>query len=225
MSINDPNEQALLGAGGGSMQQQAILRPGLDPNDPNVWHGPEYQPPPAPPSQAAGLIAAPPEGWQSNKQIYEQAGLGNGWIFNNEVENPGAAARTAGGPQMPHGVDPYTDIFYSPGANGTSGFNLGSAQGPDLFGGRKFETDNFPRDVPKLLPREAQAWLAPALMRYFYQNDYVGQAGSGITAPWTQQFAPTPPNTGRYPYESVWPGIAKYDPWHRQVGSYANLYS
>ena len=177
---------------------------------------------------AASLIAPPPEGWQSNAAAYDQAGLGHGWIRNNEYENPAAMARTQAGPQMPHGINPFTDIVFG-GASGqegqTSGFTLGKHasdfSGPDLFGGRQFQQGSFTENIP----RELQPWLAPALMRYYYNNDYVNQRGSGgQNATWSGQYAPTAPNFGRYPYEGAWPGVAKYDPWGRQVGAQA-LYS
>lgn len=166
------------------------------------------------------LIAKPPEGWQSNAAEYEKAGLGNGWIFGNERENPSAYGYTQAGPQMPHGINPFTDIVYggSSGQEGqTSGFTLGGYDGPDLFGGRQFQGGNLPRDIPEQL----KPWLAPALMRYFYSQGYTGQGGSGVNAPWTGAYAPVAPKLDH----PTWPGVARYDPWHRDMGAYANLYS
>lgn len=170
---------------------------------------------------AAALIAQPPEGWQSNAGTYDQAGLGHGWITGNNVENPTAYARTQSGQQMPHGINPFSDIVFGGNSNRegqTSGFTLGSAQGPDLFGGRQFQGGNFNAQIP----RELQPWLAPALMRYYYNQGYVSQGGSGGQgAPWTGSYAPAAPKLDH----PTWPGIARYDPWHRDLGAYANLYS
>ena len=186
----------------------------------------------AAPFQSDWSIMAPPAGWQSLGPAYQQAGIPNGWLGQgNYMENPDALARTMRGPQMPYGINPFTDIEYGPGENGTSGFTLrgpDGTRGPDLFGGHQWTnpgstglTDNFPRDIPRLLPKEYQAWLAPALMKHFYGAGYTGQGGSGVNAPWTRQYAPTAPVL-EHP---TWPGIAQYDPWHRDLGAYANLYS
>jgi len=174
-------------------------------------------------SNPAALITAPPEGWKSQTEAYDKAGFGNGWITGNNMENPNAVART---PQMPHGINPFTDIVYGhnsygdfPGAEGqSSGFNLANPDGtvgPDLFGGKQFKAGNLPHDIPQSL----QPWLAPALMRYFYQSGYANQGGSGINAPWTRQYAPTAPDI------KTWPGITKYDPWGRSIGELANYSS
>jgi hypothetical protein len=170
----------------------------------------------------ASLIAAPPEGWQSQKGIYDQAGFGNGWLYgNNQMENADAYAHTKAGPQMPYGIDPFTDIEYGPGSGQegqTSGFHLvnrGEGPGPDLFGGHQFKEGNLPRYIPQ----ELQPWLAPALMKYFYQSGYANQGGSGMNAPWTGQYAPRAPDI------KTWPGITKYDPWGRSMGEIANAYN
>jgi hypothetical protein len=170
----------------------------------------------------ASLIAAPPAGWKSLTEAYNQAGMGDGWIFNNSRENGPALERTRAGPQMPHGINPFTDIVYgagSPGQEGqTSGFNFANPDGtagPDLFGGKQFKAGNLPSGIPQSL----QPWLAPALMRYFYQEGYGNQGGSGINARWTGNYAPA---TGDI---KTWPGITKYDPWGRSMGELPNYSS
>ena len=168
-----------------------------------------------------GSIAAPPEGWQSQKGIYDQAGFGNGWLMNNSSENPDAYAATMAGRQMPYGIDPFTDITYAPDTSNvgsqTSGFHLvdrrnTGSPGQDLFGGRLFQAGNLPRDIPQQL----QPWLAPALMKYFIGQQYHNQGGTGVNAPWTGRYAPKGADI------KTWPGITNYDPWGRSQGDIPN---
>jgi len=236
----DPQEGGGGGGGGGGVSEAVGVGPGAGPGAGagssggggggrfgDYYGGPV--PPPAPPpvddqwgwgSDPASLITAPPEGWKSQTEAYDKLGMGDGWIYgNNQRENARALEHTQKGPQMPHGINPFTDIVYgagSPGQEGqTSGFNYANPDGtagPDLFGGKTFKAGNLPRDIPQSL----QPWLAPALMRYFYQSGYHNQGGSGIKAPWTGAYAPSAPDI------KTWPGITNYDPWGRSLGEIPN---
>lgn len=218
-----PMLQQPAGGGGG-------WAPGLEINDPNVWHRVDAEwNEQRRASDANNLLShiASTYGGTEGPGLKTSAGIFGGWE-DPKVSPYGrmtdAAEKVMKGQKFP--VDP-SRIVYRGGTTGSGGFRLDSETGPDLFAGSgqlQGSGGFFPMSG---IPRELQPLLAPALNRYYHDNDYQGGAMRGQeSAPWTAFFAPPAGeshNTGQF--GRTWPGINRIDPWGRHLGTYANLYS